>query len=162
MVTPEVSRLWARASNLALEATVPRAVKKAKDAEGSRSYSAAEVLKLASERQLKVLALLEMMGLVFPGSGPFLDARAFVLFPPHTYSLNGSYRPHPFGALADSWELHLFAERQDPHLASCRISEILYLHMAFHAGAKVFLHVLYHGMPPDYDNGLGAGWPRQA
>jgi hypothetical protein len=159
MVTSEVSRLWARASNLALEQAVSRAVRKAKAAESGRSYTTAEVLKLGTERQIKELALLEMMGLVFPGSGPFLDGRGYVLFPPDSYFLNGSYRAHPFGILADSRELHVFAEVQDLRWASRKINEILHLHMSFYTGAKVFAHVLYHGVPPDYDNGLGTGWP---
>lgn len=90
------------AFRLALEQAVSRVVQMAKDAAGSRRFTMTEVPAWASERQLKELALLVLVVLVLPGSGPFLVGRVYELFPPGTDDLNGSYRSHPVGVLWNS------------------------------------------------------------
>lgn len=122
----------------------------------------AEVPASASLRQLEELALLEVIGLMFPGLGPFPDGRVYELLPQGTAALDGSYFSPPFGVLADSGQLHLFAEVQGIRWAFWKIKKILSLHMVEHAGALVFRHLRYLGVPPEYDNGLGSRLPLRA
>ncbi|MBL0311519.1 MAG: hypothetical protein IPP78_02160 [Holophagaceae bacterium] len=159
-----VARLWARASNQALETVVSRAVAKARKSAGFPFRTDKSIcIALGDRRTQKELPLLAIMGMVFPGSWPFSLVKGYVLFPSDSCELVGTSRQHPFGILAfhyfDRPDVHVFVDVTEMYWAAPGINEWLLRYTEKHPKFNLFAHVLYWGVYPQFDLKMETTWP---
>lgn len=159
MVPADEGRLWARAFNDATEETVSQALKKARGAKTSKPRPTDQRLAAPSPRNRKEWPLLQSMGLVFPGSGSFLQDNGYVLWPSDSAYLVGNVSPRPFGVLAHSGHIHLFVSLPDLRLVSRPLNDLIPRLLLKYDKAHFSIHILWHGVPPPFDEGRGENWP---
>lgn len=55
--------------------------------------------------------------------------------------------------------MHVFADLLDLRWVSRPINDLINLHFQAHPEARLYVHLVYRGVPPSLDKGLGVDWP---
>jgi hypothetical protein len=105
------------------------------------------------------MSLLLAMGLVYQGSRPFLGGDGYLLWPNDSKGLGHMDRRRSFGVIAYPDSIHLFVNLHDLRWVSRPINEMIHRYRHAHEKARLFLHLVYRGIPPNLDQGLGKDWP---
>lgn len=158
-VTLDVARLWARTGNSSEENAVSRAVSRAREAAYVKPCTRGALKGHRFRQARRRLAMLTVMGLMFPGTKAFKEQRGYVLFPSDSQALVGTQRSHPFGALILGDMVHLFAESEDLRSAARGIHEILIHFHEHHPHFKCCIHLLYRELPPNHHETFDNRWP---
>jgi len=158
-VTLEVARLWARSCNTTSESAVSRAVSAARDATHRKPCTRDDLKGVRFRQARRRLALLNVMGLIFPGMNEFKNQRGYVLLPSDSQDLVGTQRSHPFGVLILGEMVHVFAESEDLRGAARGIHEILIHFHECHLEFKCCIHLLYRSLPPIHHETFNKYWP---
>lgn len=161
-VTYDIARLWARASNEAKLCVVSRAVSAAEVGANLANRKDADIYAAANDRAKRELSLLAIMGLVFPGTGPFFESAGYVLFPSDSRGFGNTSKPNSFGVLADGSDFHAFVHVEDLRWATYGINEILMRYMESYKRFRLFVHIAYYGVEPRFHKGIRTNWPLKA
>lgn len=158
-VTLDVARLWARTGNSSEENAVSRAVSRAREAARVKPCTRGALKGHRFRQARRRLALLTVMGLMFPGMQDFKEQQGYVLFPSDSQELVGTQRSHPFGTLILGEVVHIFAESEDLRGTARGIHEILIHFREHHPHFKCCIHLLYRELPPIHHETFENRWP---
>lgn len=159
IVTFAIARLWSRASNTAKECVVSRALKSAQIDLKRKRQRPKDLPGDVPCDKMRELSLLLAMGFVYQGSGIFFSGEGYLLFPHDSKGLEYVDRRRCFGVLAYSDVMHVFADHCDLRWVARPINDLINRYIQAHPKAALYVHLVYRGIPPNLDEGLGDGWP---